>query len=80
MADNCAVMVIVPDSPALACEAVVKVTVGAVSSSVMVAVCVVMAPCVAFVGVPMSTITVSSASSMASVAMVMVMLAVVLLR
>jgi hypothetical protein len=44
----------------------------------MVAVCVVMAPCVAFVGVPMSTITVSSASSMASVAMVMVMLAVVL--
>src|SRR5512145_2356132 len=36
-AESCAVIVIVPDSPALLCEAAVNDTVGAASSSVMVA-------------------------------------------
>ena len=57
-----AVTVIVPDSPAPD-DPEVKVTFGVASSSLMVAVWVVVAPLVAFVGVPISTTTVSSFSS-----------------
>ena len=49
-----------------------KETVGGSSSSVMVAVCCVVAPGVAFVGVPMSTMTVSSYSSIESATTLMV--------
>ena len=51
------IMVLASASSVLACEPAVKVTVGVLSSSVMVAVWVVLPPWVAFVGLPMSTIT-----------------------
>ena len=76
-AESCAVTVNAPLSPTDVWVAEVNAKVGAASSSVIVAVCTVVAPSVALVGVPRVRTTVSFASSSVSDVIVIVAVPVV---